>query len=233
MAGVLAVSLAACSSAPPAKPWQVRSLAASELAEAAWLDGAERVAAHEWDKARQQIARTGQPQALAQLELRRCAVLAASLDWQPCAAFGPLAPASGEAARAYAAYLQGQHLGSAQRGLLPPAQQGPAALDAVDARAVATLQAVPEPLSRLLAIALLARRSGQMPPELMQLAIDTASEQGWRRPLLAWLLRQQSHAQTHGLADLLEQTRLRLAIVQGELGQADAAPKAANAPKAP
>lgn len=210
------VLLAACSSKPAPKPWQVRSASALEVAEAAWLDGDTPVAQLEWQRARAQLARTGDPAELAPLALRQCALRIASLDWEECSEFVPLAAASGAAARAYAAYLAGQSLPPEQRALLPQAQQHVAALQAADAAALAAVAAVADPLSRLVAVATLARRSGQMPLPMMELAVRTAAEQGWRRPLLAWLLRQQSYAQQHQLEELLEHTRLRIAIVQDE-----------------
>jgi hypothetical protein len=66
---------------------------------------------------------------------------------------------------------------------LPPAQREvPVTTDALT-----TLNGIDEPFSRLLAAALLLR-AGRLPPEGIAVAIDTASAQGWRRPLLAWLM---------------------------------------------
>ncbi|WP_238945854.1 hypothetical protein [Vandammella animalimorsus] len=218
--------LAACSSKPPPAQWQVRSLASAELAQAAYLDGDERVAQLEWQRARQQVARTGSPEALALLVLRQCAMQMASLDWQPCADFTPLAPGASAQARAYAAYLEGQALDEAQRNALPAPQQRIAAHLQIDDASLGALQAIEDPLSRLLAAALLQRRSAQASPELMALAIDTASAQGWRRPLLAWLLRQAQYARAQGLDELLAQTELRIAIVQRQGALASPSPQA-------
>ncbi|PAT39415.1 hypothetical protein CK623_10255 [Vandammella animalimorsus] len=226
--------LAACSSKPPPAQWQVRSLASAELAQAAYLDGDERVAQLEWQRARQQVARTGSPEALALLVLRQCAVQMASLHWQPCADFTPLAPGASAQARAYAAYLSGQALDATQRSALPAPQQRIAEHQQIDAASLGALRAIEDPLSRLLAAALLQRRSAQASPELMALAIDTASAQGWRRPLLAWLLRQAQYARAQGLGELLAQTELRIAIVQHQGALASSPPPApAPAPATP
>jgi hypothetical protein len=65
---------------------------------------------------------------------------------------------------------------------------------------------VDEPLSRLVAAGVLLRR-GQASPAVLALAAETASAQGWRRPLLAWLGAQALRAEQAG--DTLEAARLR------------------------
>jgi hypothetical protein len=41
-------------------------------------------------------------------------------------------------------------------------------------------------------------RRGQLAPVDIKLAVETASAQGWRRPLLAWLGVQAKHADSQG-----------------------------------
>ena len=41
-------------------------------------------------------------------------------------------------------------------------------------------------------------RAGSASPELLQLGVDTASEQGWRRALMAWLLLQRKASEQVG-----------------------------------
>jgi hypothetical protein len=48
------------------------------------------------------------------------------------------------------------------------------------------MQAMDEPLSRLVGAGVLLR-TAQASPAAMAQAVETASAQGWRRPLLAWL----------------------------------------------
>ncbi|HRM49018.1 MAG TPA: hypothetical protein PK518_08615, partial [Alicycliphilus sp.] len=79
MAVLLAALLAACSNQPPVPDWQQNAHGAAERASAAYLAGNDRVAAQEWQRARAELARTGRPDALAQLELLRCAAQATSL----------------------------------------------------------------------------------------------------------------------------------------------------------
>jgi primosomal protein N'' len=77
-----------------------------------------------------------------------------------------------------------------------------------------SLQAIDDPLSRLIAAALLFR-AGKASPEMITLAADTASAQGWRRPLLAWLKVQALRAERVGAADEAQRLRRRIELVQG------------------
>lgn len=176
-----ALLLAGCAGGPPVPDWQVNAHGALAAHTAAWLAGRDRVAAHEIAIARREAGRTGSAEPLARVELTACAARIASLDAADCPAARPLLPDASAESRAYADYLAGHWSGlDVQR--LPPAQRGvPGGGDAV-----AVLTGIDDPLSRLLAAALLLR-AGRLPPAGIELAIDTAAAQGWRRPLLAWL----------------------------------------------
>ncbi len=173
--------LAGCAGGPPAPDWQANTHAALTAHTQAWLTGRDRVAVQELTIARREIARTGDAAQAARVELTACAVLLATLESGDCPAFQPLAQDAGPAAQTYADYLAGHWQGLAV-AQLPPAQQGvPKARDGL-----AVLQGIEDPLSRLVAAAGLLR-AGQLSPAGIALAIDTASRQGWRRALLAWL----------------------------------------------
>lgn len=178
---LLGLLLAACAGGPSTPDWQANAHAALTAHTVAYLSGRDRVARQELAIARREVARTGDASRMARVELTACALRIASLDWEPCRAFETLAADADVAARAYADYLAGRwdELDARQ---LPPAQQGvPASRDVL-----ATLAAIDDPLSRLVAAAVLLR-AGRLPPAGIDLAIDTASRQGWRRPLMAWL----------------------------------------------
>lgn len=178
-AGVLL--LAGCAGGPPVADWQANAHAALAAHTAAWLAGRDRAAAHELGVARAEAARTGDAEQLARVELTACATRRAALEAGDCPAFAPLAIDAGAAAQAYADYLAGRWEGLDAK-LLPAAQRGvPAARDPV-----ATLAGIADPLSRLVAAAVLLS-AGRLPPAGIELAIETAASQGWRRPLLAWL----------------------------------------------
>lgn len=198
---VAALLLAGCASGPPPPDWQQSARGSLDLAMAAELRGDSRIATLEFDRARSEISRTGRPDLLARAELLRCAALAASLQLDPCDAFERLRADAAPPEHAYADHLAGR-LAPGQAGLLPPAQQAVAAAVAVgsasgDAAAAAMLQGLADPLSRLVGAAVLLR-AGQAGPAVITAAVDTASAQGWRRPLLAWLGVQQQRASAAG-----------------------------------
>jgi len=58
-------------------------------------------------------------------------------------------------------------------------------------------------------------RLGRASPEVQVLASDTASAQGWRRPLLAWLGVQAMRAEQAGAVDEAQRLRRRMALVTG------------------
>jgi hypothetical protein len=208
-AAVVLVSLllAACAGKPPAPDWQVGARGALDRYQQAFLSGHTRAADAEFTRARQDLASTGQPTLVARAELTRCAVQVASLVFEPCAGFEPLRPDAAAAERAYADFLTGQP--SAADAL--PAPYRAVAGGRAD---VATVAAIVDPLSRLVAAGV-AMRTGRGSPELLQLAADTASAQGWRRPLLAWLGAQLRLAEQRGASDEAERLRRRIALASG------------------
>ena len=66
---------------------------------------------------------------------------------------------------------------------------------------------------RLLAAAVLLR-AGAASPELLQLGVDTASAQGWNRPLMAWLLLQVKAAEQAGDGASAAAIQRRLDLLQ-------------------
>ena len=72
---------------------------------------------------------------------------------------------------------------------------------------------IKDPLSRLVAAGVLLR-GGAAGPALLQQGADTASEQGWRRPLMAWLLLQLKAAQQSGDAEQQAQLQRRLKLLE-------------------
>ena len=211
-AATLCLLLAACSSQPPAPAWQMDSHGASQRALEAYLSGNQRVATLEWQHARQAIARTGQPARMARLELLQCAAQTASAMPWDCPRFEALRTDAAGPERAYAAYLAGQTLDPVQAALLPPAQQA-LALATTDAAAAAHVLQLSDPLARLVAAGVLLRRS-QASPAVVQAAVDTASQLGWRRPLLAWLGVQRQWAEQGGQPDVAARIRRRMDLVE-------------------
>ncbi|MES2718457.1 MAG: hypothetical protein V4795_22000 [Pseudomonadota bacterium] len=218
LAGVLL--LAGCASGPPPPDWQLAARSALDQAIAADLRGDARTATLEFDRAHAQLASTGRPDLVARAELLRCAARVASLVLGPCEGFERLRADAAAPELAYADHLAGR-LAPASAALLPPAQQAVAAAiaspgsAAADAAAAGILQAVADPLSRLVGAALLLQ-ANQAGPAVITLAVDTASAQGWRRPLLAWLGLQRQRAEVAGDAAAAGRLQRRIDLVSGQ-----------------
>ena len=184
----LIAALVGCANTPPPPDWQLNAKGSLERAASAYLSGNSRVEAAEFARARADVARTGRIDLIATVELSRCAWRVASLVFEDCAGFAPLAVDAGATERDYAEYLQGKG-------------RQPAALAGID-----------DPLSRLVAAGVLLR-SGRAEPTVLAQAVDTASAQGWSRPLLAWLNAQALRADAAGAGDEAARLRRRIELV--------------------
>ena len=208
MLAALAIALAACASGPPAPDWQASAFGALKGFETAYLRGNTRVAEQEFARARAELSSTGRADLVARAELVRCAARVASLEFDACPGFAALADDAPAAERAYAAYLAGKAQG-AQIDLLPEHHRAVAAGGAV--------AAVADPLARLVAAGVLFRQARIDPAGIVS-AVDTASANGWRRPLLAWLGVQARRADEAGDKAAAEAIRRRIRLVVGEAG---------------
>jgi hypothetical protein len=204
---VLLLGLTACSSTPPAPDWQMNAQGSMERSIEGYLLGNARVEAAEFTRAKSEIARTGRADLLARVELMRCAARIASLVQDECEGFEKLRPDAAAPERAYADYLAGRTQGDTS--LLPPQHRAIVARSA-DANAV---QNITDPLSRLVAAGVIFRR-GEANPALLDTAVETASAQGWRRPLLAWLGVQLIRAEKAADAGEADRLRRRIALVE-------------------
>jgi len=184
---VLGFAVAGCSSGPVPPDWQLNSHAAMNAFRQAYLRGDTRAAGAAFERVKAELASTGSPAQVARAELVRCALQAASLDFDGCPGFERLRADAGADELAYADYLAG-------RG------QRAASDDA---------------LSRLVFLGV-QFRSGKATPENISAATDIASAQGWRRPLLAWLGVQAKRAEAAGDAAALERIRRRITLVSGK-----------------
>jgi hypothetical protein len=118
--------------------------------------------------------------------LTRCAVRTASLELDDCPAFEALRSEAGGEETGYAEYLAGR----AQR----------AASD--------------EALSRLVGLGVQFKTGGISPAGIAQ-AVEIASAQGWRRPLLAWLGVQAKRAEDAGDSETATRIRRRIELISG------------------
>jgi hypothetical protein len=182
---LLALFAAGCSSAPTPPDWQLNASQSLLAFQRLYLLGDKRAEA-EFARARAELASTGREDLVARAELSRCAVRAASLEFDDCPGFQALRNGAAAPELAYADYLAGKAPGKAGE----------------------------EPLSRLVAAGV-RLRSGQIDPTGIAGAVDIASSQGWRRPLLAWLGVQLKRAEDAGDRDAAERVRRRLRLISG------------------
>jgi len=218
-AGLALALLAACQGGPPPPQWRLDASASLEQYREAFLRGESRVAAQAFERARGELASTGRAELVARAELTRCALQGASLDFDDCPGFAPLARDAGAESRTYAAYIGGrwaevapallpaQHraafaaAGGGVRGAEGDAPAGPAVLPAIE-----------DPVARMVAAGAL-MRVGKLAPADIAVAVETASARGWRRPLLAWLGVQEARARKAGDVEAAVAIRRRIELV--------------------
>lgn len=207
---LLTLALAACGTRPKAPEWQENASDSLKRYTTAYLRGDARVAVAEFDRARKEVASTGDAGYVARVELTRCAVQLASLVLDNCNGFEAVRADAPAAERAYASYLAGRAT-PAEVALLPPQHRGVAG----GREDVGALPPADEPVARLVAAGVLLRM-GRASPQVLNAAVETASQQGWRRPLMAWLGVQVQRAERAGAKDEAERLRRRMAILSGE-----------------
>jgi hypothetical protein len=178
--------LAGCAGGPQPPDWQANSAQALQSFQRHYFAGNTDLAEVEFKNARAELARTGRADLIARAELVRCAVRAASLEFDDCPGFEQLRYAARPDELAYADYLLGK----------------------------ASFKASDEPLSRLVSAAT-SLRSGGINPAGIAAAVDIASAQGWRRPLLAWLGVQENRASDGGDSDAAARIRRRIDLISG------------------
>ncbi len=206
---IMLLALSACASGPKPADWQLNAKGATERATAAYLEGNNRVEAAEMSKARGEISATGRIDLMARAELLACASRVASLVFEPCSGFEKLRQDAQPAARAYADYLAGKLLPQ-DINLLPKDQQIIAQGQLI--RAPVAIESIADPFAKLVAAGT-SFQAGQASPALVQAAVDAASSQGWRRPLLAWLGVQLKLAESSGNAQEAARAQRRIALV--------------------
>lgn len=214
LAGLLAGLLGACAGTPPPPDWKINAQGALESFEKRHLDGDSRLAALSFERARAEISRTGRPELVARAELIRCAVELAALDDRHCAVLGQTRGTFTPADAAYADFLAGRWQGLDTRQLPETYRALVAARD--DSSRQAALAAIKAPTSRLIAASVLFRRQN-LAPAGIDLAIDTAAERGWRRPLLAWLGVQRQRAAAAGDSAAITALQARIDLVERSL----------------
>ena len=214
ISAALLIALTACGNNPPVPDWQMNAQSSIERTTAAYMTGNARVEDAEYKRARDAPGSTGKVDLIIRAEMIRCAARVASLVFEDCAGFDKLAADASPADRAYAAYLSGR--ATAADAALLPAQHQPVATATSDTAAAGAAQAIADPLSKLVASGVLLR-ANKATPALLADAVETASAQGWRRPLLAWLGVQAMRAEQAGDAAEAQRIKRRIDLVTNKI----------------
>jgi len=166
--------------------WQANAAQAMQSFQRHYFAGDTATAEAEFKAARNELARTGRADLVARAELVRCAARTASLEFDDCPGFEALRYGARAEELAYADYLAGRGRHSVGD----------------------------DPLSRLVAAGV-SLKSGGIDPAGIGAAVDVASAQGWRRPLLAWLGVQEKRAADAGDSETAARIRRRIELISG------------------
>lgn len=205
---VLTVAGCATDSVPR---WQQEAAMASQRQIESYLLGQDRVYRAERALALASVAKSASIERRAELLLLECALRVSSLDLTPCEefdSFAEKAPEVTQAQRAYRKYIYGESLSAQAQALLPAQHRQLVAASNPNA----VLVSIKDPLSRLVAASVLMQR-GSINASSVNLAVDTASTQGWPRPLAGWLTAQRNLAQRMGNTELFQQSQRRLELL--------------------
>ncbi len=175
-----------CAGGPQAPDWQANAAQALQSFQRHYFSGDTATAEAEFKAARSELARTGRADLIARAELVRCAARTASLEFDDCPGFEALRYGARPEELAYAEYLAGRGRHSAGD----------------------------DPLSRLVAAGV-SLRNGSIAPAGISAAVEVASAQGWRRPLLAWLGVQEKRAADAGDSETAARIRRRIDLISG------------------
>jgi hypothetical protein len=205
--------LCACAGGPMAPEWQSQSHASLERFRQHYLEGNTPLAQRDFAEAKTAVAATGRPELTARVELVRCALGTAALDLDACSGFDAVRDDALADDRLYGDFVVGR-LAEQDAASLPSQYRGIATGDETSRNKA--LQRIEDPVSRLVAAGVLFRL-GQLSPDGLDAAIDTASAQGYRRPLLAYLNVQSKRAESAGDAAALQAIRKRIELVYQSL----------------
>lgn len=207
--------LTACGSGGPAVPdWKSDSVELIERYKKHALLGEITLSERYFQQAIRATGGAGRVSETARLWLVRCATRRASLLDDQCKEYAELARVETRLEdRTYYQFvmLDWHNLGPAK---LPPhyATLVKAEPDKMNAH----IAAIQDPLSRLLAASLITLRK-QADSTTWTIAADTASEQGWRQPLLTYLKLLEKQALAQGLVDEQQAYAVRIRLIEAAL----------------
>lgn len=221
-AGLLLLS--ACGSAgPPVPDWKTDAVDFIERYKKHALLGEHALAERFFQRALRATGGAGRVSETARLWLVHCATRRASLQDDDCSEYTELAKLETSAEdRAYYQFvtLKWSELDAAK---LPTQYVGVVKSD--PARLNTRIAAIEDPLSRLLAASLVTQR-GQADHETLVIAMETASAQGWRQPLLTYLKLLEKSAASRGASGEQQAYAVRIRLIEDALRSSSGKPVA-------
>jgi len=202
--------LGACAGGPTPPQWQTQSHASLERFTQQYLEGDSKRAERSFAEVKAAVASTGKPELAARMELVRCALGTAALDVDACAAYESLRADATTEDQAYGDFVTGR--GREQDASKLPEQYRSVATANDEGARNKAMQKIEDPVSRLVAAGALFRLA-QLSPDGLTAAIDTASAQGFRRPLLACLNVQAKRAEAAGDTAARQSIQKRIDLV--------------------
>jgi hypothetical protein len=217
---IAAFILAACGSkGPPVPDWKTDSANYIDRYKKAYLAGENTLADRHFERALNATSGAGKVVETARLWLIQCAVHKASRVTDACGHYAELANIATTAEdAAYAQFLSGQWNRLDEKAL--PSHYLPIikAASGEIAQTNQALAAIADPLALLIGAGVLLERK-QADDATLELAARTASDQGWRRPLLVYLKLQESRATERGDTSAKERLVVQIGLVEAALAQ--------------
>lgn len=205
------VMLTACSGGPPPPDWKTDAADLIERYQKHALLGENILAERYFQQAVGATGGAGRVAETARLWLVRCATRRAMLIDDACAEYAELAGSAPNAADlAYYRFLT-LRWEALDVTLLPSQHRD--LVRAPAAKRPETLSRIADPLARLLDASLLVMRQ-EADAATLTLAAETASERGWRQPLLTYLKLQQQQAAARGDPTELDRLSRRILLIE-------------------
>jgi hypothetical protein len=204
--------LVSCGGGPKVPDWKKDSASLIEKYKKAELKGENLRAEHYFQQALDAAGSAGKLGETARLHLVRCATRQASLDFEACNGYRDHARFGTDPEDEHYYLFLTNQWDRLDSGKLP-AQYRAFVKSGDPAKTPAALQGISDPLSRLIALSLVVARK-QADDAVLNLAADTASEQGWRKPLLVYLKLLEGRAAMRDDKDGLQKIRARIRLVE-------------------
>jgi hypothetical protein len=212
---LLMVFLMSCGGSQPIPEWKYASFNQMEDFKKAYLEGKTGIADFHFQRALEEIKKSGDLNLLAKAYLNRYAVQAALLESFREDDFLKIQTAEPDPVNAgFHAFLKG-NFPQTDRNLLPP-QYVPTVADILAGRRdslAADVQKIEDPISRLVMTGLLVRY-GYESEELLNGAVETASRQGWKKTLLVYLDRLQAFYVQRQESEKAGKIKQRILLIQ-------------------